>query len=101
MAVVGVVAGMVVAGMVALPSTATATPTHACIATIGLTGITGIGVTTKQWRSTNPLIGEKSVRRARPPALLSAITTGRRCLVYFEEEPGRRSAKLLSEDEAR
>ena len=43
MAVVGVVAGMV-----ALPSTATATPTHACIATIGLTGTTGIGVTTKQ-----------------------------------------------------
>src|SRR4029077_11893506 len=41
---------MVLAGMVALPSTATATPTHACIATIGLTGTTGIGVTTKQWR---------------------------------------------------
>jgi hypothetical protein len=60
MAVVGVVAGMV-----ALPSTATATRTHACITTIGLTGTTGIGVTTKQWRSTNPLIGEKSVRRAR------------------------------------
>jgi hypothetical protein len=37
MAVVGVVAGMV-----ALP--ATATPTHACIATIGLTGATGIGI---------------------------------------------------------
>ena len=31
-------------------ATATATPTHACIATIGLTGTTGIGVTTKQWR---------------------------------------------------
>jgi hypothetical protein len=40
MAVVGVVAGMV-----ALPSTAT--PTHACTATIGLTGATGIGITNK------------------------------------------------------
>jgi hypothetical protein len=29
---------------VALPATATATPTHACIATIGLTGATGIGI---------------------------------------------------------
>jgi hypothetical protein len=48
MAVVGVVAGMVPTGMVALPPTAT--PTHACIATIGLTGTTGVGVTTKQWR---------------------------------------------------
>ena len=67
MAVVGVVVGMVVVGMAARPSTATATatPTHACITTIGLTGTTGIGVTTKQWRSANPLIGEKSVRRAR------------------------------------
>ena len=28
-------------------STATATPTHACTATIGLTGATGIGITNK------------------------------------------------------
>ena len=46
MAVVGVVAGMV-----ALPSTATATPTHTCIATIGLTGTEGLSHrTTKQIR---------------------------------------------------
>ena len=38
--------GGVAAGMVALPSTATATatPTHACTATIGLIGVTGIGI---------------------------------------------------------
>ena len=52
MAVVGVGAGMEVAGMVALPSTAMATatatrPTVPCMATMGLTGA-GIGVTKKR-----------------------------------------------------
>ncbi len=54
MAAVGVVAGMVEAGMVVLPSTAmamaTATgtrPTVPCMATMGLTGA-GIGVTKKR-----------------------------------------------------
>ena len=51
MAVVGVGAGMVLAGMVALPFTAMATatatrPTVPCMATMGLTGA-GIGVTKK------------------------------------------------------
>jgi hypothetical protein len=111
------VVGVVVAGMVALPSTATATPIHACIATIGLTGTTGIGVTTKQWRSTNPLIGEKSVRRARlrprggtftdqKVAPIYLIEQDARFVVrdhggqalayvYFEDEPGRRSAAKI------
>jgi hypothetical protein len=36
------------------------------------------------------------------PASSSAITTGALAYVYFEEEPGRRSAaKLLSKDKAR
>jgi hypothetical protein len=49
MAVVGAMVGMAVAGMVVLPPTATAMPTHACIATIGLTGTEGLSHrTTKQ-----------------------------------------------------
>jgi hypothetical protein len=48
MAVVGVVAGMVAAGTVVLPSTDTDTgPTGTCMPTIGLTGTTGIGITNK------------------------------------------------------
>ncbi len=50
MAAVGVEAGMVVAGMVALPSTAMAMatrPTVPCMATMGLTGA-GIGGTKKR-----------------------------------------------------
>ena len=50
MAVVGVVAGMVAAGTVVLPSIATVTatdtgPTGTCMPTIGLTGTIGIGIT--------------------------------------------------------
>jgi hypothetical protein len=48
MAVVGLAAGTVVAGMPVLRAMAMATdtrPTGPCMATIGLTGATGIGIT--------------------------------------------------------
>jgi hypothetical protein len=69
MAEAGVEAGMVVAGMVVLPSTAMATatatrPTVPCMATMGLTGA-GIGVTKK--RATPRLNAVRFTDRAAAP----------------------------------